>query len=347
MFDSRQFWRAAALTSVFSAVSVTAMYFDAKPSWLGLAVLFVLTLCSGLIGGRRVGALTGLFSSAAGIYIKIYHYYIPEKLRGIPAALQRVDLTEKELEKLKKLTASIDKFHGEMAEYGEFLQKYMPFLILAAVLLGWAAGKYLCKRGGAPVNAETATVKADTPQSAAYRKEARSIFDVRTLTYMSAFIALGVAINSLRVGNVSFAGFPIIYSGFALGPIPGFIVGAMTDFIGFIARPSANGAFHPAFALTSALTGLLPALVVSVPFLKQYRKRVLVCFFAILIGQFITSVLMVPLFRYWLFEHPLMVTATNAAVKQIYSVPLYTFFYLTLDKAVQSSRKLNLVRAKH
>lgn len=310
MKQSRSLLRALALVLVLSAVAVLAMYFDAKPVWLGLPIAYLLIACAGLIGGSYAGAATGLLSTAVGIYIKINHYFVPEKLRAIPEGLSG--------EKLEKLTKQIANFHSSMADYTGMLAAYLAVFILLGVTLGYGSGIL-----GRRLSAVTAA-KHTKPTSS---------LSVKRLTYMSVFIALGVTINSLRIGNVSFSGFPIIYSGFALGPIPGFIVGALTDVIGFLVRPSGNS-FNILFTLTSALTGLLPALILTLPGLRNRKKHVVFVYLAILITQGITSVLMVPIFRLWLFDHPLIATMTSAAVKQLYSVPLYTFFYLTIDKAL-------------
>ena len=56
------------------------------------------------------------------------------------------------------------------------------------------------------------------------------------IVYSSIFIAMSVAINTVRIGEVSFSGFPIIYSGYVLGPVMGFIVGSIADIVAFIIR---------------------------------------------------------------------------------------------------------------
>lgn len=149
------------------------------------------------------------------------------------------------------------------------------------------------------------------------------------------FIALGVVINSLRIGNLSFGGLPIICSGFVMGPIGGFIVGALTDILAFMVRPSSMGGYHPIFTLTSALTGLIPVLVVRL-LGERYPKfsfwKVLV---GIIVGQLITSVILAPIFVQFLFGGtPLLVKITKAMIKQAYSVPLYAFLFMSIHEAI-------------
>lgn len=308
MNQTRCLWRSFALVILLSAVSVGAMYFDAKPVWLGLPVVFILIACAGLIGGKYVGAATGLLSTAIGLYIKINHYFVPERLRAVPEHLTG--------EKLQKLEKQIASFRASMDGYTEMLSKYAVPIVIAGVLLGFAVGLYFKKTGRTD----------ETPRHSGK-------FRTKSIVYMSVFIALAVAINTLRIGNISFGGFPIIYSGLALGAIPGFIVGAVADVIGFFMRPG-NGDFNWLFCLTSGLTGMIPALFFMIPGFSKFKNNAIFIFFSILIAQLITSVGIVPIGRYWLYGHPYVVTLTNAIIKQAYSIPLYTFFYITLDNAV-------------
>lgn len=308
MNQTRCFWRSLALVVTLSAVSVVAMYFDAKPVWLGLPIVYILITCAGLIGGKYVGAATGLLSTSIGLYIKINHFFVPEKLRAIPE-----NLTGEKLEKLQKQIAT---FHTTMEGYTETLSKYAILIVLAGIGLGFVVGLFF----------KRTRLADETPRHSGK-------FQTKSIVYMSVFIALAVAINTLRIGNISFGGFPIIYSGLALGAIPGFIVGAVADVIGFFMRPG-NGDFNWLFCLTSGLTGMIPALFFMIPGFSRFKNNAIFIFFSILIAQLVTSVGIVPVGRYWLYQHPYIVTLTNAIIKQAYSIPLYTFFYITLDNAI-------------
>ncbi|WP_459129746.1 folate family ECF transporter S component [Guggenheimella bovis] len=151
------------------------------------------------------------------------------------------------------------------------------------------------------------------------------------ITTMAVFIALSVAINSLRVGSVSFGGFPIIYGGYVLGPIGGFIVGALADLLGFLVRPSGN-AFNPIFTLTSALTGLIPVLVTTLLGEKYPKLSFIKVLIGIFIGQMITSVLMVPYFQALLYaKNTFEFYAIKALTKQLVSIPIYAFLIISMN----------------
>lgn len=196
--------------------------------------------------------------------------------------------------------------------YTEFLNKYFIFLIILGVIVGFLFGII-----GEKLNEEKVT------------------FTTNKLTYMAMFVALSVVINTLRVGEVSFGGFPIIFGGYVLGPIYGFIIGAVADIVGFIIRPSAGGAFNPLFVLTSALTGLIPVLVTQLLGEKYPNYSFVKILIGIFVGQLITSVILVPFFMVMLYGNNTFVYfATKALIKQAISIPLYAFLLTSVNTSL-------------
>lgn len=148
-------------------------------------------------------------------------------------------------------------------------------------------------------------------------------FSVMTITYASFFIGLSVVVNTLRIGNLSFAGFPIIFSGYALSPFMGFVVGVLADVLAFIVRPS-GFAFNPVFTITSGLTGLIPILVTKCLGDRYPDYKLWKIFMGVLVGQVITSVILSPIFSSLIFaKNTFWVLMTRAAIKQAVSVPVY------------------------
>ncbi len=154
----------------------------------------------------------------------------------------------------------------------------------------------------------------------------KSKFSARQITYIGLFVSLGVVVNSLRVGSFSFGGLPIIMAGYALGPVLGFLTGAITDIVAFIVRPSAMGGLNPIFTLTSALTGLIPVLVTKLLGEEYPKFSYLKILIGVIVGQFLTSVVLVNIFidilyapgTFWIkFGHSL--------TKQLIQAPIYAF----------------------
>ena len=166
----------------------------------------------------------------------------------------------------------------------------------------------------------------------------------RLITISGFLIALNVVLSRFITipGIINFGGFPIIFAGIVFRPIVGGIVGAVGDVVSFLVRPT--GPFMPHFVLTSALTGIIPGILMKVlkgdvdelPFWK--------IFLSILVGQVITSVLMVPYFRNILFGHPLIVTMTKAATKQAINIPVYS---VLIKGLVESLAKAGVIKKEY
>lgn len=168
-------------------------------------------------------------------------------------------------------------------------------------------------------------------------KVARRQSSTRRITYMAVFIALSVVINTMRFGSVSFGGFPIIYSGLVLGPVNGLIVGAVSDVLGFIIRPSSGG-YNVVFTLTSALTGLIPIMVVKLFKVKYPNYKFYQVLLGIFIGQMLTSVIMAPYFQALLFgKNTFYYYASKAFIKQIVSIPLYAALFTSMTESIKDS----------
>lgn len=210
---------------------------------------------------------------------------------------------------------ALAKFQVQNSQYTEFIGRYFWLMILAGIglgLLGALVGKML-------------------------REDAGQRFTTNRITNMALFIALAVAINTVRVGMVSFGGFPIIYSGYVLGPVAGFIVGGVADILGFIIRP-AGTAFNPIFTLTSALTGLIPVLVTRLIGEKYPKLTLIKVLIGVAVGQLITSVLLVPFFSAMLYaKSGFAVLAGKALIKQALSAPLYAFLIVSISSALSKA----------
>lgn len=78
---------------------------------------------------------------------------------------------------------------------------------------------------------------------------------------LKVFLGLPITFMGSFVKDLNFSPAVIMLSGMLLGPVLGGIVGALVDLLAFIIRPM--GGFVPLFTLTSALFGVLGALIVK------------------------------------------------------------------------------------
>lgn len=139
---------------------------------------------------------------------------------------------------------------------------------------------------------------------------------------------------------LKFNGFPIILSGFLLGPVGGFWCGALSDILAFMLKP--GGPYIPFFTVTSGITGLLPALIYTRLAPRREGRLLLnpwTLLLSIGLAQAITKIFLVTALRALLFALPARLLALRAALEQAVHVPLYTYaVWLVLRRVVLRSR---------
>lgn len=164
--------------------------------------------------------------------------------------------------------------------------------------------------------------------------------DSRIIVISSFLIALNIVLSRVITipGVINFGGFPIIFAGVVFGPIVGGIVGGVGDMVSFIVRPT--GPFMPHFILTSALTGIIPGLMMKLLKADLPKFPLWKIFVSILVGQVVTSVLMVPYFLNKLFSLPLMLKMTQALTKQAINIPAYAIIIKALIESLNRAGAL-------
>lgn len=313
--NNKKFYYELGLTNVITAVVLGIFSFysisNLKDSfWIGIVSALVLTALSGALNGAAFGGISSALALLGAIVYKVSYKDAPV-FKASKKAIESMGKAAAEEQAALKLEA----FNNSLAT----LDKYKFILFISAILLAFA-GRYIYLK-----------MKSETVNEVNTEK---SYFSARTLSYLAMFIALSVVLNTLRVGPISFGGFPIIYGGLALGPVFGFIIGMVSDLLGFLVRPSGNG-FNLAFTLTSSLTGAIPVLVLRL-FGKDTKNKqnFIKVLIGIFVGQTITSVIMVPYFMKLFYGFNFWERLIKAFSKQVWSIPLYAFIFVSTWKVV-------------
>lgn len=76
---------------------------------------------------------------------------------------------------------------------------------------------------------------------------------------LTRFASIMLAGGTIRLG---FGSIPLVFSGMLLGPLAGALTGIISDLLGVLIL--SQGAFHPGFTLSSALTCVIPGLVAMI-----------------------------------------------------------------------------------
>lgn len=162
------------------------------------------------------------------------------------------------------------------------------------------------------------------------------------LAYLAVLIALNVVLTrvaSLRLAfggvegiRIGMGGLPVIMAGVFWGPAAGALVGALGDVIGYFLNPM--GAYMPHFTLTAALTGAVPGLVLKA--MRRERNPGLgALLLAILVGQTVTSLILVPYFLQTLFGIPWVPLLPARLISQAIHIPAYAFIIHVLARRLE------------
>ncbi len=153
---------------------------------------------------------------------------------------------------------------------------------------------------------------------------------------LSRVASLRIAIGGVEGIRIGLGGLPIILGGILFGPLSGGLVGAISDLLGYFINPI--GVYMPHFTLTSALTGIIPALVLKLN--QKNEPNVLELGIAIAVGQTITSLILVPYFLHILFGLPWVILMPP----RIIGVPVNIFLYTV---AINLLLKRNILIFNH
>mgnify|MGYP002349822006 CR=1 FL=1 len=176
--------------------------------------------------------------------------------------------------------------------------------------------------------------------------EERRFFAVklRVFTHLSLLVALSVILSRLfgimipiaGVGAVrfSFGDLPVLLAGIVFGPLPGLLVGVLSDLIGYVVN-TGGGPYFPLFTLSSALTGLLPALMVR----RQDREEFPTFWrlaLAVTVTGLICSVGLNTLFLHLLYKKGILVLLPARLVSRLILIPLQTVLLSQLGRQYQA-----------
>ncbi|TCW32068.1 ECF transporter S component (folate family) [Thermohydrogenium kirishiense] len=147
---------------------------------------------------------------------------------------------------------------------------------------------------------------------------------------LSRIASIKIAIGGIESIRIGFGALPVILAGIMFGPTAGGIVGAVGDIIGYYINPL--GPYMPHFTMTAALTGIIPPLIlkpVKAPIPSLWQLMI-----AIGVGQFISSVVLVPYFLQLLFKIPIVTTLPPKVIGELINVPIYALFTQILLKRI-------------
>lgn len=144
-------------------------------------------------------------------------------------------------------------------------------------------------------------------------------------------IALGTVLSFFKlpisnIAEVRFTSFVFAVAGYIIGPVWGGVVGAATDILGWLVKPT--GAFFPGFTISNVVTAVIYGLFF-------YKKKVSLwrVILAEVINMVLVYILMNSLWFNILYGKGFIALMGARVVKQLVSAPIYaaaTYFILKM-----------------
>ena len=146
---------------------------------------------------------------------------------------------------------------------------------------------------------------------------------------LTRLASLRIAIGSVEGIRIGLGKLPVILGGIIFGPLSGGLIGALSDIIGYFINPL--GAYMPHFTLTSALSGMIPALVLRL-WPTGDEPKVLELGIAVTCGHVITALLLVPYFLNSIFGIPWVVLMPARMIAAPVNILIYVYVIKVLLK---------------
>ncbi|XME02459.1 folate family ECF transporter S component [Lachnospiraceae bacterium C1.1] len=139
---------------------------------------------------------------------------------------------------------------------------------------------------------------------------------------------LKIPVNSLI--EIRFTNLPIAVGGALLGPVAGGLVGALSDIVQYLAKPT--GPFFPGFTISSCITGIIFGLL-----LRKDGKSAVSLKRIIISELLVTLLVSLPLNSLWLsmlYGNAFIVVLSSRLLKEIVMFPINTLLLIAVIKPV-------------
>ncbi len=115
--------------------------------------------------------------------------------------------------------------------------------------------------------------------------------DVRVLTGAAMLLAVAVILSFFKISltevmEIRFSNIPVAVAGMLFGPGVGGVVGALSDLLGYVVRPT--GPYFPGFTVSSALSGVIFGVILRKK-LTLVRVVLACVIYQVAIGLLLTS----------------------------------------------------------
>ena len=129
----------------------------------------------------------------------------------------------------------------------------------------------------------------------------KKLKDVRVLTTCALLLALATILGFFKIPitqiiEIRFGSLPVAVAGAFFGPVLGGIIGALSDVLGYLVKPT--GPFFPGFTISTAVGGVIFGMIL---YSKDHKPSLLRIFIAQLVYTIVVGLLINTLNLYFLY----------------------------------------------
>ncbi|MBQ2451469.1 MAG: folate family ECF transporter S component [Lachnospiraceae bacterium] len=159
--------------------------------------------------------------------------------------------------------------------------------------------------------------------------------NVKTLTLSGMFIALSVVCGFLNLPitqfiEIRFGSLMLAVSGMLLGPAISAVIGALSDIIAFMVKPT--GPFFPGFTISAAVSGIIFGFMLHKKELTIWRIFLAECIHTFVVGFILNS-----LWLSILYNNAFIAVVSSRAVKELIMLPINTILLTMIIKSTSKA----------
>ena len=174
--------------------------------------------------------------------------------------------------------------------------------------------------------------------------KSKKFFSAKNLAMMAMLIALQIVLArfvGIQVSEglrLSFESIPVIIGGIWLGPVAGFFIALISDFLGTVI--SGYGFYFVPLAITPVVNGVLPAIIFKYVF--KGNVNIIKCVITVAVTQLISSLLLGTYALTWYYA--LYVPAKDNAFTVLFVARLTKLLTIAADTAIVTILHFSLYR---
>ena len=171
----------------------------------------------------------------------------------------------------------------------------------------------------------------------------QKIKNTKVIAVMGMLIAVSVILGYMKIPvnsliEIRFTNLPIALGGVLLGPLAGGLVGALSDIVQYIAKPT--GPYFPGFTISYGLTGVIFGLI-----LKKDSSSAITMKRIVLAEICVTLLVTIPLNSFWLallYGKGFITVLGSRLLKEIVMLPINTILLATVVKPASRFNRIFL-----